>query len=472
MKAMSSDSLGAGRLSTGGLCENLLRDLKRYSQLTASRYQALTRDNIEKVLVNGPFITSPKVDGELWFLVLEGKERYLCAPNGRSIEGICLLDEVTVDSGDERVILAGELFVATGKDRPRVGMVASLLSQGKDAETGKLGFMAFDVVAGLPSAEASYSERLEDLNRLLGGGKRCQVIPTETCEDIKSVEALYDKWVEGGKAEGLVIRDEGGAISKMKPDFSFDVVIVAFTDSSEDPSQVGGVMLALVREDGTFQLVGGTGNIGNAQQSRALHKTLMELETTSDMRHASGSGALYRFVKPEVVIEVCVTDVQTDKADGTPVRNRVLAYEDNQWETMRYLPGASLLHPSLVRIREDKEVNPVDLRVAQLTERCHIDSLEQEATKVALPGSEVIRREVYTKSGKGGMAVRKLVCWKTNKEEESEAFPAYVVHFTDYSPGRKTPLAREVRLAPDLETATGIAEGLIQANIKKGWEPA
>ena len=177
-------------------------------------------------------------------------------------------------------------------------------------------------------------------------------------------------------------------------------------------------------------------------------------------------------VKPEVVIEVCVTDVQTDKADGTPVRNRVLAYEDNQWETMRYLPGASLLHPSLVRIREDKEVNPVDLRVAQLTERCHIDSLEQEATKVALPGSEVIRREVYTKSGKGGMAVRKLVCWRTNKEEESEAFPAYVVHFTDYSPGRKTPLAREVRLAPDLETATGIAEGLIQANIKKGWEPA
>ncbi len=470
--AMDAKRLGGGSISTGNLCDDLRRELKRYRQLTASRYQALTRDNVEKVLVNGPFLASPKVDGELWFLVLEGGKKYLCAPNGRSIEDICLLDEVAADTGEERVVLAGELYVATKKDRPRVGMVAALLSQGKEAETGKLGFMAFDVVSGLPSADGSYRERLEDLKRLLEGGKRCQVIPTEDCEDVKSIEELYDKWVEGGKAEGLVIRDEGGAISKMKPVFTFDVVIVAFTDSSEDPSQVGGVMLALVREDGTFQLVGGTGNIGNAQQSRALHSTLMELETESDMRHASGSGALYRFVKPEVVIEVCVTDVQTDKADGTPVRNRVLAYADDQWETMRYLPGASLLHPSLVRVREDKEVNAVDLRLAQLTERCHIDDLGQEATKVDLPASEVIRREVYTKSGKGGMAVRKLVCWKTNKEEESGNFPAYVVHFTDYSPGRKTPLAREVRLAPDLETATGISEDLIQSNIKKGWEPA
>lgn len=469
---MDVKRLGGGSISTGNLCDDLRRDLKRYRQLIASRYQALTRENAGKVLVNGPFLISPKVDGELWFLVLEAEKKYLCAPNGRLIEEICLLDEVAADPGEERVVLAGELYVATKKDRPRVGMVAALLSQGKEAETGKLGFMAFDVVSGLPSADGSYSERLEDLKRLLEGGKRCQVIPTEACEDVKSIEEFYDKWVGDGKAEGLVIRDEGGAISKMKPVFTFDVVIVAFTDSSEDPSQVGGVMLALMRDDGSFQLIGGTGNLGNAAQSRALHSTLMELETESDMRHASGSGALYRFVKPEVVIEVCVTDVQTDKADGSPVRNRVLSHENGKWETLRYLPGASLLHPSLVRIREDKEVNAVDLRLSQLTERCYIDALEQKATKVELPASEIIRREVYTKSGKGGMAVRKLVCWKTNKEGESENFPAYVVHFTDYSPGRKTPLAREVRLAPDLETATGISEDLIQSNIKKGWEPA
>lgn len=258
----------------------------------------------------------------------------------------------------------------------------------------------------------------------------------------------------------------------MKPVFTFDVVVVAFTDSSDDPSKVGGVMLALMREDGTFQIVGGTGNIGNAQQSRLLHKELMKLEASSDMRHASGSGALYRFVKPELVIEVSVTDVQSDKADGAAIRNRILSFDGEKWETMRYLPGASLLHPSLIRIRDDKEVNSVDVRVSQLTERCHIDNLDEQATKLEFEKSEPIRREVYTKPGKGGVAVRKLVCWKTNKEEVSDDFPSYVIHFTDYSPGRKAPLAREVRLAHDLEAATGIADGMIEDNIKKGWVPA
>ena len=60
--------------------------------------------------------------------------------------------------------------------------------------------------------------------------------------------------------------------------------------------------------------------------------------------------------------------------------------------------------------------------------------------------------------------------WKTNKEKLSSDYPAYVVHFTDYSAGRKDPLKREVRLAPDEATAKQIADSMIENNIKKGWE--
>ncbi len=56
-------------------------------------------------------------------------------------------------------------------------------------------------------------------------------------------------------------------------------------------------------------------------------------------------------------------------------------------------------------------------------------------------------REVYTKSAKGETMVRKFVMWKTNKADQSEEYPAFVIHFTDYSPNRATPLAREVRVS-------------------------
>jgi len=59
------------------------------------------------------------------------------------------------------------------------------------------------------------------------------------------------------------------------------------------------------------------------------------------------------------------------------------------------------------------------------------------------------------------------VIWKTNKE--SAGYPAFVVHWTDYSSNRKSPLDREVRLAPSKDEADKIAEAMIVNNIKKGW---
>ena len=49
-------------------------------------------------------------------------------------------------------------------------------------------------------------------------------------------------------------------------------------------------------------------------------------------------------------------------------------------------------------------------------------------------------------------------------------FPAYVVHWTDYSPSRAEPLDREVKLALNENDARKIADDLVKENIKKGWE--
>ena len=77
---------------------------------------------------------------------------------------------------------------------------------------------------------------------------------------------------------------------------------------------------------------------------------------------------------------------------------------------------------------------------------------------------------MWSKAGKGGVAVRKLLVWQSGKQEAWPGWPAWVVHFTDYSPDRKTPLDRTIRTALSESEALAIADGLSAENIKKGWE--
>ena len=71
---------------------------------------------------------------------------------------------------------------------------------------------------------------------------------------------------------------------------------------------------------------------------------------------------------------------------------------------------------------------------------------------------------------KGETMVRKFVLWKTNKELQSEDYPAFVIHFTDFSPNRKTALERELRVSHSREQIDVLWEGLKGSNLAKGWE--
>ena len=51
-----------------------------------------------------------------------------------------------------------------------------------------------------------------------------------------------------------------------------------------------------------------------------------------------------------------------------------------------------------------------------------------------------------------------------------ELYSAFVVHWTDYSPGRAKPLDRDVRPLADKASAVTMAEQFIEQNIKKGWQ--
>src|SRR5262249_9164591 len=85
--------------------------------------------------------------------------------------------------------------------------------------------------------------------------------------------------------------------------------------------------------------------------------------------------------------------------------------------------------------------------------------------------SQILRREVQTKQMKGATMVRKLVMWQTNKERDSDDFPAFVIHSTDFSPNRKTPLEREVRVSSSRQQIDELWKELAAEAFTKGWTP-
>ncbi len=455
----------------------LVARLVGFKRQVASQYKALASEEVPS-LPPGTLHVSKKIDGELWFLIVDGEEFVLASPKGAVVVGdLPLLVEARAALGGKlngRTIIAGEMFAAkaASADRVRCGDLAVAMGGEASAEVQRIVFAAFELLEGgdaeAPEVSESYAERLAVLKRWFDAGKRLRAIHTETVSSQGEVARLYGEWAEGGKGEGLVVRSFDHRIYKVKPFFSFDAAIIGFTERADIPNQVRSVLLGLMREDGTFQITSSCGNFGGDEMRGQLYAALVPMQSPSTFRYASSSGELYRFVRPEMIIEVRVTDVQSEDTAGNFIPKMVLNFGSGGWTQIAPMPGATVLHPVFQRIRGDKKADPVDIRLSQLTERVPVRDLTRAVNATDRPKSEKIHREVHKKDAKGKVSVRKFLLWKTNKEAEPD-YPAFVVHYTDYSPDRKTPLEREVRQAPTEAIARAILADMVTENIKKGW---
>ncbi len=437
-----------------------------YRSLVAQRYTPCQPVELSRYLSAAPYVTSRKVDGELWFLDTTQKDPRLIASNGRIASGdVAILAEAK--SLPKNQVIAGELYVS--KDgRERVGDIAKALAKSGDG----LAFAAFDLILSDDKTwqASTYIERLEELRSMLQtSNKALTVVETHEFTSESEVIAFFNDSVTKGGSEGIIVRCQDGRILKIKQSISVDAVVLAFTTelSKTNEEQVRSVLLGLALPDGSFVPVGASGNFEASFSKSTLLKVLSPLEVESGYRHAASSGQLYRFVKPEVLLETQVMDVQVSDSQNRRIRQPKLTLDKSGWNTIGRVAAASLLNAVVIRERSDKPDVSSGARWDQIAEYAETPTDEV----AALPASEVVRREVWAKTAADKVDVRKLVVFKTNKELVEPLYPAFVVHWTDFSSTRKAPLAREVKPAPDLASANEIADGLIADNIKKGWEP-
>jgi hypothetical protein len=456
------------------LDELLLKRLRNYKRQVAKRYRVVEPEQVERQLTGGPYWISTKLDGELWFLVKREGEVALCAFNGRVVRKTGLVKEaeqLLARAGD--VILAGEL-VALPDDagRARVYHVATAL--GDAAHEPALSFHAFDLVEEGTEDKllAPYADRLARLRALLESGKRVRVV--ETAEgDTPDVVRLYREWVLSDRYEGVVVRSERGLTYKVKSTLTIDAVVLAYGERiTGNVRQMREMSVGLVREDGMIQLIGAVGGGFSEQDRVAWHARLSSMEVPSRFRLANREGTLSKFVRPEIVVEIRVSDLLTSDSWDAPIRRMSLSFDPKTgWAPVLETKTAVMIHPVFLRERADKRVGAESAGMTQITSYVPLDEDGEDAPQPAASPSSIVQRRVWSKDTKGVVAVRKSVIVRTNKESD-RSYPAFVVYFTDYSPGRKEPLQTVLRPASSLEKAEAIVTEWIGENVKRGWNEA
>lgn len=451
----------------------ILLRVQEYRRRVGARMTAISRDEIKRKIPAAEYHVSRKVDGEFTVLVLKDREALTVNPGGTVRVGLPFLDEASKrlsKAGIKEAWIVGELYVHRTDRRPRVHDVSRLARQPEsEKDLDALRFAVFDLIH-IDGKQLPFPEAWKRITEIFAGGKGIHPVESVWTREVADVETQFEHWVDKEGAEGLVVRSETAGMFKVKPRLTIDAAVVGFTEGTDErEGLLHDMLVALMRPEGLFHVFARVGGGFSDDQRRSFLSDLKDMAVASDYVEVNPDHVAYQMVKPEWVIELSCVDLISQTTRGGSIDRMVLSW-NGKYEPVRRLPLASTIFPVFERVREDKTIQPSDLRIQQVSERVEVQASDQDARELTLPKSEPLRRQVYTKTMKGEVMVRKLVMWKTNKEAGGE-FPAYVIHFTDFSPNRKTTLERDMRVSSSREQIDRLWDGLVEKNIKKGWSP-
>lgn len=451
---------------------------QEHRRMLSARMMALDKEAMKQKLPECDYLVSRKIDGEFNLLVVDGDSACIVNPGGTVRAGLPLLaDAVKLvrNAGLKQAVLAGELYFCRSDKRPRVHDVSRVARQPQDqGEIDALCFAVFDIIEiDQNPPPRVYAETWKLIDRTFGKGKAVHAVETVRCKALPDIEKHFGKWVEQEGAEGLVLRSDTAGLFKVKPRCSLDVAVLGFTEGTDDRTGLlHDLLVAVMRPDSTFHILGRVGGGFTDEQRRQFLSDLKDMPAESEYTEVNDAVA-YQMVRPEWVIEISCLDLISQNTRGGFVERMILNWDSKgtKYGIVRRLPLASPISPQFVRRREDKSIIAQDLRIQQVADVVEVPMANRDARQLALPGSQMLKREVYTKVLKGQTMVRKLLLWKTNKEGEvgGGEWPGYVAYLCDFSPNRKTPLEREIRVSNSQAQIEQLYQQLKEENIVKGW---
>jgi ATP-dependent DNA ligase len=446
---------------------DILQLAKEYKRKTASRYLPVSSEEITtKIIESDEYSVSKKYDGHLFLLYFDGKTSTLYNHGGKKLTDLGLLKEADelLKGKCKEIVFAGELYLHKDGERSRsFDLTAALGDNHKDIQ-----YKVFDIlILDGEEKEFNIKELNTKLKELLKTGNSVNEVETSFVESRKEIESLFQDIVVKGNKEGIVVQSDNGPTYKIKPLITLDAVVVGFSEGEGSrENKLKELLLALKVSENEYLTIAKVGNGFTDEQRDSIFKELEKQKVDSDYVEVSSSNIAFTMVKPIRVVEFSCLDVFNENSKGN-INKMSLTFEENAYSAEFKKPSVSITAGVFLSFREDKKVNSEDVGISQITKILPLESKDKNVSEIK--ESKLLHREVYVKESKGIKKVRKFVVWKTNKEESKE-FPAFVYHYTDYSPDRKDSLKKEIKVSENQKEIEMVLKTELEDNVKKGWE--
>lgn len=448
-----------------------------YKRKLSGAMRALPGSEIGKLHASKGWFVTRKYDGEFCLVFFDGENIVALHPSGTVRTGLPCLNEAAEKLKKAKAkscVFAAEYFLpdATANVRSLEQVLGVLRSPSSKADMERISLAVFDVVEldGKPVKEVG--KVFGSIEKFFGKAKFVQPVEYREVQKTESIMELYVDWVVGQGAEGIVVRHDRAGMYKIKAKHTLDAAIIGFSEATEHrKGMLHDLLVAVVRPDGTYQELTRVGGGFTDDERKKLVTELRKRIVPSDYVAVNNDYVAYEMIKPGPVIEMSCLDLIAERSRGGPVNRMVLEWNGKKYTAQSRMPLVSVISPQFIRLRDDKEAGVEETSISQVTDLAPVKDADVSADTSRLTPSKLLEREVYTKIMKENLMVRKLMLWKTNKEESSE-FPPFVVYLTDFSPNRKTPLERDIKVASTEKSARKLFEQMAAKYFVGGWEKA
>lgn len=430
-----------------------------YKRRIARSYQSVTSETVLRCISGNTLIVTIKMDGEFNLLHFDGSTSTLINSNGILKTDLPILTTVTQILTKKKIkSLVAVVELHTDSDRPRVFQLMSALTEKPEGIT----ISVFDLLEiDSEAVKTNYQERLEQISSIFDQ----YAIENITLQKSELLD-FYQAKVVDNNHEGLIVRsDEFPIVYKVKPKHDLDLVVVGYTVKEDGIREL---LLAAMDENEDLIIAGIVGTGLSLDVSKHLLNKLSDIHAPSKYIEVDKRGVAFQMVEPTTVVQIVVNDLLSETTKSVIKKSKINFHEDSGYAFISTVPSVSFIHPIFKSIREDKKVNTLDVRLKQLSDITYLG--DTSIPKQDFPKSQVIFREAYSKVSKGATSVRKFLLIKTNKETIDDSYPAYVLHYSDYSANRKEPLEKEVKISNSEEQIKQLLAESLEKNIKKGWE--
>ena len=414
-------------------------------------YITLQPEFIERQIVESPeYWWSHKLDGHYVRIEIKNNTTTFFTKSNRQLSLPHIVPEISLSD----VTLHGELVISNQQTSTNAEVGALLRNNPEN--------LMISVFAASINNQILPISQFDSTSIL---GKSIQKIKWNKVTSRSDIRGAFDGYTKIG-GEGIVVMLDSGFVYKIKPLKTIDLVIIGYSlGVGENAGNLRDLLFGVSENENTYNLVGRTSAGINSSNSIAILKQLVPLAVVSDYLEVSSAKTAFTFVKPKVIAQCTCLDVQGNNTNGI-IEKPSLSYSDSDgYKFVKKSKSVSIYSMVFDSIRDDKTPSIELTGWNQLSQYLDTDEISLSENLV---NSTIELREVYTKESKNGLAVRKLILLKTNKEQSGK-YAAYNSFYSDYSPGRKSPLDTEIYLHSTKEEGLQKINLLREEYIKKGW---